>query len=154
MRIAATTLAILLAGTTAASADTAHTDILAGPSAVKWGPAPPVLPAGAQLAVIAGDPSKPGPFVLRLRMPADYRIAAHHHPTIENVTVLAGSFHAGMGDRLDRDKGSALQPGGFVSLPANMNHYAWTAAETIVQVHGDGPFQLVYVDPADDPTRK
>ena len=82
-----------------------------------------------------------------------YQIPAHHHPTTENVTVLSGSFHAGMGDKLDAAKGQTFEPGGFASLPAGMNHYAWTTAETIVQVHGNGPFAIVYVNPADDPSK-
>ena len=84
------------------------------------------------IAVLAGDPSKDGPYVLRLKMPANYRIPAHHHPTTENVTVVSGSFHAGMGDKLHVDKGQAFEPGGFVSMPAGMNHFAWATAETIV----------------------
>jgi uncharacterized RmlC-like cupin family protein len=105
------------------------------------------------IAVLAGDPFKDGPYVLRLKMPANYRIPAHHHPTTENVTVVSGSFHAGMGDKLYADKGQVFEPGGFVSMPAGMNHFAWATTETIVQVHGNGPFAIVYVNPADDPSK-
>jgi len=79
-------------------------ETLAGTNAIKWGPAPPSLPAGAQFAVISGDPSKAGPFVVRLKLPTNYQVPAHHHPTTENVTVLSGDFHAGMGDKLDKDQ--------------------------------------------------
>jgi quercetin dioxygenase-like cupin family protein len=154
MRIASMTVAFLLAGTASLLAQTARTDMHTGPAEVKWGPAPPALPAGAQLAVLSGDPSGNGPFVVRLKLPAGYRIAPHHHPTVENVTILSGSFHAGMGDSLDEKHAATFEPGGFVSMPANMNHYAWTTGETILQVHGDGPFHIVYVNPADDPRKK
>jgi anti-sigma factor ChrR (cupin superfamily) len=120
---------------------------------IKWGAAPPVLPKGAQFAVVAGDPSKDGPYVVRLKMPANYRIPAHNHPTAENVTVLSGKFHLGMGDKLDEAKGQELTAGGFAEAPAKMNHFAWTTAETVVQVHGQGPFAITYVNASDDPSK-
>lgn len=120
---------------------------------LQWGAVPPVLPQGAQLAVVSGNPGKDGPYVIRLRMPANYRIAAHHHPTAEYVTVLSGNFHLGMGDKLDPEKGLELRAGGFAEAPAGMNHYAWTSSETVVQVHGQGPFAITYVNPADDPSK-
>jgi len=121
------------------------------PDALKWGPAPPGLPSGAQIAVVSGDPSKDGAYVLRAKMPAGYKVPAHTHPTDENVTVLSGSFHFGMGDKLDTAKGEALKAGGFVRAAAGMQHYAWTTAPTIIQVHGIGPFEIKYVNPSDDP---
>ena len=152
MRIHLAALAVLLAGTLQVAAQQGHVDLLAGPAAVKWGPAPPTLPKGAQLAVLSGDPSKAGLYVIRLKLPANYQIPAHHHPTAENVTVLSGSFHAGMGDKMDHSKAQAFEPGGFAALPANMNHYAWAASDTVIQVHGEGPFAVTYVNPADDPS--
>jgi len=151
MRVGLTALAVVLAGTLPVFGQD-HADLLAGPGAAKWGPAPPALPKGAQLAVLSGDPSKSGLYVIRLKLPANYQIPAHHHPTTENVTVLSGSFHAGMGDKLDRAKAVTLEPGGFAAMPANMNHYAWASRDTVVQVHGEGPFAIVYVNPADDPS--
>ena len=123
-------------------------------SQLKWGPAPDFFPKGAEFAVLSGDPSKDGLYVVRLRMPAGYKIPAHNHPTTEYVTVISGSFNIGMGDKLDAQKGKALRPGGFAEAPAKMNHYAWTSAETVVQVHGQGPFAITYVNPADDPSKK
>ena len=120
---------------------------------LKWGPAPPIFAKGAQMAVLSGDPSKPGQFVVRLKAPAGYRFAAHHHPTDEYVTVIEGDFSLGMGDKLDETKGHALATGGFAMAPANMNHYAWTKGGAVVQVSGEGPFVVVYVNPADDPTK-
>ncbi len=152
MRMGLAALAILLTGTLPALAQEGHADLLAGPAGVRWGPAPPTLPKGAQFAVLSGDPSKSGLYVIRLKMPANYQIPAHHHPTAENVTVLAGSFHAGMGDKMDRNKAQAFEPGGFAALPANMNHYAWTTNDTVIQVHGEGPFAITYANPADNPS--
>ena len=123
-------------------------------SDIRWGPAPNVLPAGVQMAVVSGDPSKDALYVVRLKMPANYEIPAHNHPTSEYVTVLSGDFHIGMGDKLDRKKGLALQAGGFAEASAKMNHYAWTSSETVVQIHGQGPFAITYVNPADDPSKK
>ena len=110
--------------------------------------------AGAQIAVVSGDPFKEGLNVVRLKMPAGYKIPAHNHPTTEYVTVLSGAFNIGMGDKLDEQKGMALRPGGFAEAAAKMNHYAWASAETVVQVHGQGPFAITYVNPADDPSKK
>ncbi len=153
MRAATIVLAAMLAAPLSAWAESSTMDLVSGPDAVKWGPVPSSLPKGAMIAVLSGDPSKDGPYVLRLKMPTNYKIPAHHHPTTENVTVLSGSFHAGMGDKLDADKGQTFAPGGFVSLPAGTNHYAWATTETVVQVHGDGPFAIVYVNSADDPSK-
>jgi quercetin dioxygenase-like cupin family protein len=122
-------------------------------SELKWGPAPPVFPRGAQIAVLSGDPSKEGFYVVRLKMPNGYKIPAHNHPTVEYVTVVSGRFNIGMGDKLDPKKGQPLRPGGFAEAPAKMNHYAWATGQTVVQVHGLGPFELTYVNPADDPSK-
>lgn len=122
-------------------------------SDVKWGPAPPVLPKGAEMAVISGDPTKPGLYVLRLKFPAQYKLPAHNHPTTEYVTVLSGKFHIGMGDKLDMKHSVMLRGGGFAEAPAGMNHYAWAATPVVVQVHGQGPFAITYVNPADNPNK-
>ena len=145
-------LGLLLAGTAIAFAQDMRPPINADD--VKWGPVPPNIAAGAQLAVISGDPSKEGPFVMRLKMPAGYKVPAHYHPQYENVTVLTGEFHVGMGDKLDTDKGMLLRPGGYVEAPAKMHHYAWVTSDTIVQIAGPGPFGIIYVDPVDDPSKK
>ena len=122
--------------------------------AIKWGPAPPVLPAGAQMAVLAGDPGQKGPFVIRLKMPSNYKIPAHQHPAAEAVTVISGDFLFGMGDKLDEAKAEKLGAGGFVDLPPNMNHFGFSGGgEVIVQINSDGPFGIKYVNPADDPSK-
>jgi quercetin dioxygenase-like cupin family protein len=124
------------------------------PDAIEWGAAPPVLPPGGQLAVISGDPGKPGPFVVRFKAPAGYQIPAHTHPTDENVTVISGSIHIGMGSKLDTGKGEKLPAGGFARLEKGMPHYAWFSEPGVVQIHGIGPVEFTYVDPADDPRTK
>jgi quercetin dioxygenase-like cupin family protein len=118
---------------------------------LKWGPAPPVFPPGAQFVVMQGDPSKAEPFTVRLKFPNGYKIPPHTHPTTENVTILSGTFMAGMGGKFDESK---LQPFGrdaFASIPANHAHYAMARGQTVVQVHAIGPFALTYVNPADNP---
>ena len=118
---------------------------------VKWGPGPAHLPAGAELAVLEGNPSEKGAVTIRLRFPANYGIPPHWHSMAERVTVLSGTLNVAMGDRLDRHASQALEPGGFVSLPAKMNHYAWTSVPTVVQINLEGPFDIFYVNPADNP---
>lgn len=121
---------------------------------VKWGPAPAILPAGAKMAVLSGDPTKTGVYVIRLKLPAGYKIPAHHHPADEYVTVISGEFHLGMGDKLDKKSSATLHPGGFAAAAAGMNHFAWTSKASVVQVNAEGPFLMVYVEPADDPSAK
>jgi len=121
---------------------------------VKWGPAPAVFPAGAKMAVMQGDPSKSQLFTVRLDMPKGYRIPAHFHPTDEHITVISGNFLVGMGDKIDNKKAMSLNAGGFATAPAQQHHWAVARTHTVVQVHAIGPFQLTYVNPADDPSRK
>ena len=118
---------------------------------LKWGAAPPGLPPGAQLAVLSGDPGKEGMFTIRLKFPANYAVAPHHHPTDELVTVIDGQMSIGMGETLDKAKAATLNEAGYVALPANMNHYAFTGSGVTIQITSHGPFQIIYVNPADDP---
>jgi len=119
-----------------------------------WGPAPAVFPAGARFTVLAGDPSKAGEYTVRLAMPNGYVIKPHFHPVDEHITVIQGTFLVGMGDAVDVKKAGALKVGDFATAGANMHHYAIARGRTIVQVNGIGPFQLTYVNPADDPSKK
>ena len=122
-------------------------------ASIEWGPAPPVLPAGAQMAVLYGDPGKPGAFAIRLKAPAGYRVPRHWHPTDEQVTLISGDFNLSMGKK-DEAMDAALAPGDYVNLPAQMQHEASTQDGAVVEIHSEGPFQIHYVDPADDPTAK
>jgi len=122
---------------------------------LKWGPAPPGLPPGAQTAVVEGDPAVKGrPFVIRAKMSDGYRVPPHWHPTDENVTVLSGTLMAGTGDKFDQASMTALTAGGFSNMKANLRHYVQAKGETVIQVHGVGPFAITYVNPADDPRKK
>lgn len=124
------------------------------PEEIQWGPVPPVLPAGAEMAVLAGDPAGTGFVTLRLKMPPGYRIPPHWHPTDEHVTVISGSFAIGMGDKIDMGQSKTLKAGGYGVASANMHHFAWTKTGGVVQVDLLGPFQITYVNSADDPSRK
>ena len=120
----------------------------------QYRPAPDSLPPGAQLAVLHGNPAEEGMFIIRLRFPAGYSVPPHSHPSSEYITVISGNVSLGMGDRFDRSAARALGPGGFAIAPATMNHYAFTDQGATVQISSDGPFQVTYVKPADDPRRK
>lgn len=119
--------------------------------ALVWGPAPAVFPAGAQMAVVSGDPSKAEPFIVRLRFPDGYKVAPHTHPTDEHITVLSGTFSVGMGESFNAASMSALPVGAFVTAPALHAHYAQAHGVTTVQVNAIGPFALTYVNPNDLP---
>jgi quercetin dioxygenase-like cupin family protein len=124
------------------------------PNEIKWSPVPPVLPAGAQMAVLSGDPAGIGLVTLRLRMPPGYQIPPHWHPTDEHVTVISGTLALGMGDTLDRKHSKILRAGGYAVAPASMHHFAWTKTGGIVEVSLIGPFAITYVNAGDDPTHK
>jgi hypothetical protein len=120
---------------------------------VKWGPAPPGLPPGAQAAVLSGDPSKAGPFALTARLPDGYRVPPHSHPTAENVIVTAGTLMVGMGDKADEASMKALGAGGYALMPQKMTHYVRAKGPTTIIVQGMGPFEINYVNPQDDPRK-
>lgn len=119
-----------------------------------WGPAPAIFPAGAQMVVLQGDPAASAIVTVRLKMPNNYTIPPHWHPTDEHVTVIKGQLVIGMGDTMSADAElPVLKAGDFITAPANAHHYARAQGETIVQVHMMGPFQLTYVNPKDDPSK-
>src|SRR5713226_1316703 len=112
--------------------------VMVRPDDVKWGPAPPGLPAGSKVAVLSGDPGKGVPYVLRAKLPDGYKVPPHWHPTDENVTVLKGTLMMGKGEKFDADGSEALPAGSFVRMPKEMRHFAWAKGETISQAHGIG----------------
>jgi hypothetical protein len=120
---------------------------------LKWGAAPPVLPKGAQLAVLFGDPSKSGPFVIRLMTPAGYKIAPHWHSQTENLTIITGALYLGEGDAMDNKHVHEIRPGGYHYLPAKAHHYAYSKANTVIQIHGEGPFDITNINDKDDPQK-
>jgi len=120
---------------------------------IEWKPAPPAYPKGAQIAILYGDPSKEGPFALRMKFPAGYKVPPHFHPADENVTVLSGTLYIGMGDQLDEKKAQPLKAGGVMLMPKGMHHYGWASEETVLQGNGVGPTGITYVNEKDDPRK-
>src|SRR5262245_46651746 len=108
---------LLMIGLVPTAAKAADEHVVVSADQLKWGPAPPAFPKGAQIAVLTGDPSKDGLYVFRLKVPAGYKVPPHMHPNDENVTVISGTFNIAMGDVFDDKKGQALKPGGFARLP-------------------------------------
>lgn len=125
------------------------------PGQIKYGPPPPFVAPGAQLAVIEGDPTaNSGDFTVRLKMPNGYKIAPHWHPKRENVTVISGDLKVGIGDKFDDSKMMTFPAGSFAYLDPDMHHYVMASGDAVVQVHGMSPLQFNYVNPADDPSKK
>lgn len=151
--ISAGTIAIAMSGGTAlaAGAHTAHT--FADPAKLEWKDATAPL-KGAKIATLHGDPSKPGPFALRLQLPDGFKVPAHWHSKDEAITVLSGVFKLRTGDKPDSGAVQALKAGAFAFMPAKIPHSAVTEGVTILQVQGEGPFDLNLVNPADDPRKK
>jgi hypothetical protein len=145
-------LALVLAAAPSLAQAPIHTVTM--PDALKW-VQPGTLPPGAQLAIVQGDPGKEGPFAYRVKVPAKYTIPPHFHKAVENVTVLSGTFYIGSGPKFDSGAGQTIPAGGFFSVPATHPHFAWTTdGEALIQVHGVGPTDITYVNPADDPRKK
>jgi len=127
-------------------AETIHT-----PDQIKWQDGPPSLPPGAKFAVLEGDPAKEGFFTMRVRMPDGYKVPPHTHAKIEHATVISGTLNFGMGAKFDQTATKVMPAGSFGYWPAGMQHFAWAKGETVLQVHGIGPWSIQYVNPADDP---
>lgn len=119
---------------------------------IKWGEVPPDLPAGAQIAVLYGDPSKKGAFTVRFKMPDGYKIAPHWHTQDEQLSILSGTLALHMGDTMDAPAHD-LSAGAYHFLPGKMHHAAEAKGETILQLHGMGPFDIHYLNPADNPRK-
>ena len=121
------------------------------PDAVEWKPRSP----GLEIAVLSGDPAKEGvPFVIRLKLRDGLRVPPHWHPVDEHLTVMTGTLHVGMGEKFDRAAATALPAGSYSLMPKEMRHFVWAEGETVIQLHGVGPFKTIWVNPADDPDKK
>lgn len=149
-RLAVLTAVFLMATALPVAAD----HIMLSPGQLKWVDAPASLPKGAQMAVLEGSPAEEGIFTIRLRMPANYRISPHWHPAFEHVTVIEGSFWMGLGEKFDEAALHEIAAGGFAVMPPGTRHYAATKGATTIQLHGFGPWQLYYVNTADDPRNR
>lgn len=148
-------LGLTLAETAAVAQTSATADHVAlAPADLKWMPAPPVLPKGVQIAVLRGNPFAEGMSTVRLKIPPHTVFAPHWHPTAESLSVLQGTFFVGMGNAVDKPHATALPAMGFASMPAMHHHYAYTGDEgTVIDLSFYGPFQIYYVNPANDPSR-
>jgi hypothetical protein len=137
------------------AADTMTSTAAAGDSAaaLQWGPAPPGLPAGGRMAVVDGDPSKQGSFTIRLEAPKGYEVKPHHHPTSERVQLIDGAFMVGHGKNWDDKKLEPLTVGAEVSMPAKAPHFVRATEQSIVEIRSEGPFEIVYENPTDDPRK-
>jgi hypothetical protein len=118
---------------------------------INWQDGPASLPSGAKVAMLEGDPSKEGPFVLRMKLPDGFRVLPHSHPKDERVTVISGTLYLGMGDQFDAQQAKALPAGSYVRTPAGRTHFGWVKGATVLQLHGEGPWAITYVHAADDP---
>ena len=121
------------------------------PKDIQWQEGPTSLPKGAKIAVLEGNPAAEGPFTIRLKFPANYRIPPHWHPVIEHITVLSGTFYVGMGDQFDKKNAVKLPAGSFAYMMPEMHHFAYTKDPVVLQLHGMGPWGITYVNPKDDP---
>jgi quercetin dioxygenase-like cupin family protein len=135
-----------------AAAMAPHT--IVAPQEIKWGPAPAVLPPGAEAAVLFGDPAKAGLFALRLKLPAGYSVPSHMHPVDEVVTVISGTFNLGMGETADQSQARPLPAGSFFAMPPDTPHFVFIDEATVIQINSVGPWGLTYVNPEDDPRQK
>jgi hypothetical protein len=121
------------------------------PTAIQWKEGPASLKKGAKMVVLEGDPAREGVFTMRLRLPDGFEVAPHWHTQVEHVTVISGLIHFGFGERFDRAATRAMPAGSFGHWPIGMRHFAWAEGETVLQLHGRGPWTITYVNPADDP---
>jgi quercetin dioxygenase-like cupin family protein len=133
--------------------DAPRAEVLVRSAEVKWMDGPPSLPAGAKFAVLSGDPTKDGLFVMRIKMPADYKIPPHSHPADEHVTVISGTLFVSRGDVFDPQKAKDLPEGSYALLPGKSTHFAFAKSETVVQLNSEGPWGITYANPADDPRK-
>ena len=150
--VLATSFAVIISQARLSAEETQSADMrLYPPTTIEWKAGPAAIPPGAKMAVLEGDPTKEGPFVVRFQFPDGYHIAAHTHPKTERVTVISGNLYLATGETLDRANAKNLPAGSFGYWPAGMKHAAWSEGETVIQLHGIGPWQINYVNPADDP---
>ena len=148
----ATLLAVALIHAQSSAEEMQSTDThLYSPTAIEWKAAPATLPPGARMAVLERDPTKDAPFVVRFQFPDGYHVPPHTHPKTERLTVISGTLYLATGEALDRSSAKKLPAGSFGYWPAGMKHTAWSEGETVIQLHGIGPWQINYVNPADDP---
>jgi quercetin dioxygenase-like cupin family protein len=153
IKIAAVGLALGLGGLMAAPVSAEeYTSVMQ--KGIKWQDAPSIGP-GAKSAVIDGDPKSTGPFVMRLMLPPNTTIKTHTHPASENVTILSGTLYFAAGDKPDPKAAKAFGPGSYFSIAQGKPMVAYTKGkQTVVQLHGNGPWGITYLEPEDGPAKK
>lgn len=150
-RNVARTMYFVLLGMALAGVSAGAQSVMYTADTIQWTDGPASLPKGAKMAVIKGDPSQQGLFTMRLKLPANYKIQPHFHAADEHVTVISGKMRIGMGDTFNESQGKAMLVGSFMAMPAQTRHFAWAEEETVIQVHGMGPWGITYLKEADDP---
>ena len=121
------------------------------PEEIDWEPFA-AFPPSARLAVVVGQASEPGPYVVRVKVPSGVKLMPHRHQEDRVYTVISGVFYIGLGDQFDDSKLEAYPPGSVIVLPGGTSHFHWAkSGEYVSQVTANGPISLEYVDPADDP---
>jgi quercetin dioxygenase-like cupin family protein len=143
--------ALLVSTGAALAADEIDVHKVVLPQDMQWDTGPASLPAGAQMAVLYGDPRQPGAFVLRIKLPKGYKIAPHMHKQPEILTVISGSLELGLGPAADKASVQSLPAGSFSSMPHGVVHYVSVNEDTIVQINANGPWGIDYINPKDDP---
>jgi len=124
------------------------------PEDIDWKPFP-AFPPSARLAVLVGEPTQAGPYVIRVKVPSGVKLMPHRHPEDRIYTVMSGVFYIGLGDRFEGDKVKAYPPGSVIVLPGNTWHFHWAkSGEYVTQVTAIGPLGLEYMDAKDDPRNK
>jgi Domain of unknown function (DUF4437) len=121
------------------------------PDQMSWRDGPPSLLPGAKVTILEGDPTKEGFFTMRLKLPDGYRVFPHWHPRTERLTIISGILNLGTGDSFDPSATQAFPAGTYSSMPPKMSHFAWMTGETVLQLSSIGPWEVVYVNSADDP---
>ena len=127
---------------------------LVTPAEIQWRPAPAVLPAGAQVSILYGDPTRDGLFSMWFKLPKGYRVAPHTLSKAGLFTVISGIFRIGMGEKADPSKARAMPAGSFIALAPSTPHFVAVDEETVVQLNNIGPWEITYSDPKDDPRQK
>jgi ChrR Cupin-like domain len=131
----------------------AEDHVVVTPADMHWVDGPPSLPKGAKMVLLDGDPTKDGPFVMRVKMPDGFKIMPHTHPKDERVTVLGGTLFLGVGGTFDVSAAKPIPIGSYGRMGAGIKHFGWVKGETILQLHGTGPWEIHYLNPADDPRK-
>jgi len=131
----------------------AEGQLLVRAKSIKWSAAPPGLPQGSKAALLQGNPNAAGRYVIRMQLPANYKIPFHSYANAMDVTVVSGTLYVANTQTFDKKKAFAIKPGDFYHLPAQASQFVFTKGETVLEIHGEGPYDLKYANAADDPLK-